>query len=488
MLTSLQLKKICLMRDKFMKVRFDRTLTLSQQRFSNIILKKVFNNEGGVAAGEFSRQQGKTECVAGTTTFLNTHYFSIVESLKLPYTDFFNVGFFAPQQEQAKTDFDRIKNQLDILDRTHDYDFSIKESNGTTLTMKSQEEPEKQTFCFSASPTSNTESKTLNLIFLEEAQGIMDEKIDNTISPMGAHTNALKVYIGTAGCRRCRFHSIVESLPREDVVIAPVDVALRERQILYEKTGNPVFLNYAKFIENEKRIIGENSDAYKMQYLLEWILARGQFITYQELFALEQDYTPQMVYGIGEPLCGGLDFGKMHDSTVFTIVGKSTGRIVDWLKILGDDYSSQYEQIEAFINPQYTKLLQEINCDATGNQDMAVDELRKRFRQYGINVNGIKLTAQMNDMMYKNLSMLMKPTYMDGRVIRPPFLKMPKANSPEKDEFVRQFLDLQKEIKTNLLTCNAPNGANFHDDFCDSLALAALPLSPMRQNVVFTRS
>jgi len=408
--------------------------------------------------------------------------------LNIPHGEFFNIGFFAPQGEQAKTDFDRIKNQLNILKESRKYKFNIMESNGTTLTLTSNKLPLRQTFCFSASPTSNTESKTLNLIFLEEAHGLLDEKIDNTISPMGAATNALRVYIGTAGCRRCRFHTMIESLPEEDVVIAPLDVVLKERQILYEKTGNPIFLNYAKFIEEEKRTIGENSDAFKMQYLLQWQLARGQFITFKELFALEQDYTAQMVYGVGEPLCGGLDFGKMHDSTVFTIVGKYSGRIVDWLKILGDDYSSQYEQIEAFIKPQYAKLLQEINCDATGNQDMAVDELRKRFRQYSINVNGVKLTAQMNDLMYKNLSMLMKPTYMDGRVIRPPFLKIPKANSPEKDEFVRQFLDLTKEIKNNLLTCNAPEGAGFHDDMCDSLGLACLSLSPMRTQASFVRS
>ena len=49
----------------------------------------------------------------------------------------------------------------------------------------------------------------------------------------------------------------------------------------------------------------------------------------------------------------------------------------------------------------------------------------------------------------------------------------------KKEKFIRQFLDLQKEIKNNKWSCNHPQGPQYHDDYCDSLALACYCFKPL---------
>ncbi len=474
-LNSEQLNKINRLRDAFFKKHHDFPLTRSQKRVSNVIIRKVLNNEGGSIYVEFSRQQGKTTIISLTCEFLMVFYFQICNKFDLPHTNFFNIGIFAPQKEQAKTDFDKIKMFLDeVVDKG--YDFKFNEFNGNTVTFKSENYPERKIFCFSASPTSKTESKTLNLIILEEAQLLLDEKIDNTISPMGAHTNAVKIFIGTAGYKKCRYHSGITMANPEDVIISDYKNAIIERKMLYDITKNPIFLNYEKHIKEEIAKLGADSDAFKTQYALQWVLERGQFITYQQLLDIVHKRDAFKLtgdWGRAETLFVGIDWGKSHDSTIVTVI-RGNGEIVEWLELKGDEYNTQYEKIKNFLTPKYGQAIKTIFCDSTGNQDMGVDQLRSMFKPYNIPVIGIKFTAQSKDEMYKNLYSLMVPKTIDGRIIEDSIVRIPKKDSTEKDRFMIQFSDLQKDYRNNLWKCEAPEGTAFFDDYPDSLALACI--------------
>ncbi len=105
---------------------------------------------------------------------------------------------------------------------------------------------------------------------------------------------------------------------------------------------------------------------------------------------------------------------------------------------------------------------------------MGVDQLRSMFRPYDISVVGIKFTAQSKDAMYKNLYSLMVPKTIDGRIIEDSIVRIPKDDTVEKDRFMIQFSDLQKEYNNTLWKCEHPLGTGYHDDYCDSLALACI--------------
>ena len=81
---------------------------------------------------------------------------------------------------------------------------SLEEANGTTLKLGNGN----TIYCFSLSPTSHLESKTLHLAIIEEAQKIDDEKAKNEVFPILASTNGSKIFIGSGGYQLC--DSIVE--------------------------------------------------------------------------------------------------------------------------------------------------------------------------------------------------------------------------------------------------------------------------------------
>lgn len=478
-------RKIFKIRDNFILETRKRELYNYQKIISDKIIKSVLLNKGETIAGEFTRQSGKTTIVTDTVVFLILFYFQLCRKFNIQHMGFFNVGFFGPQEQQARTDFDMVRDFLKICENMG-FDYKFNEFNADTINIRSERYPPRMVYCFTASPTSHPESKTLNLIILDEAQDLVDKQVDKAISPMGAQTNATEVYIGVAGYQRCKFWRHIEELPAHNKVIIPVDMALEERQERYDRTGDEIHLNYKKHIEKKKREIREDSDEFKTQYLLEWILERGQFITYEALLKLEADYVIKEEYTRIEPTYGGIDWGKLHDSTVFTVVDEDS-KILAWYEFFGDDYASQIEEIAAIIGRRFLGM-KIIHCDATATQDMAVDMLKAKLLDYKLNVRveGVKFSAGSKDEMYKNLSRLMHDTVMKGQVVEEAKVKFPEIKENEdneiktimiiqKERFVKQFLDLQKEIKTGgKWDCHHPEGPEYHDDHTDALALACM--------------
>jgi hypothetical protein len=165
----------------------------------------------------------------------------------------------------------------------------------------------------------------------------------------------------------------------------------------------------------------------------------------------------------------------MNDSTVLTVLSDA-GEIVFWREWLGDDYNTQIEEIAEVIRSRFVGM-RLLHCDATATQDMAVDVLRAKLSSLRLQteVRGVNFGVE-KDQMFKSLSSLMKDTLLEGKLVRKAFIKFPEAFSKEKERFFSQFLDLQKEIRNERWVCRHPEGPQYHDDYCCSLALAALAL------------
>ena len=467
------LTKLFLLRDEYVKELVGFYPFGFQKKLSNRLIESVVFNKGETIVGEFSRQSGKTTIITATVCFLIQYFFSLSKHFGVPTTPFFNVGFFAPQYEQARTDFFKLRGYLREQEK-RGIKFNFEEFSGNTINIKQAKYPPRMVYCFTASPTSHPESKTLNLIIFEESQDLDDVQVNKAISPMGASTNATEVYIGVGGYRRCRFWELIDGLPEDQKFIIPYEEVLEEHRLLYAKTQNPFYLNYKRHILKRKREIGETSDEFKTQYLLKWILERGQFITYDNLLKLQDEYLIEKTYSRHMKLYGGIDWGKVADSTVFSVVNQDC-QIIAWHEFLGDDYDSQGEEIAELIKTKYQGM-SKCFCDSTGNQDMGVDMLKAKIRKrvLGTNVIGVNFTAKSKDEMYKNLSRLMHDTIVDKKIIKPSLLRFPAGDMEGKEKFVKQFIDLQKEVRNNMWRCNHPEGPNYHDDYCDSLALACL--------------
>ena len=203
------LEKLLTGRDLFLKKYHGVEFYDYQKHFSDALIKAVVLNEGIEIAAIFSRQSGKTTTIVHTVEYLIYIY-------KMVLNRGIRIGIFAPQKEQAKTDFDRLKDAFEIL-RVAGKPISLKEANATTLKPETplnenykgavlSIDQNNEIYAYPLSKTSHPESKTLDLIIIEEAQDVDDHRMINSVFPMGAATNATRVFIGTAGYNICYFY------------------------------------------------------------------------------------------------------------------------------------------------------------------------------------------------------------------------------------------------------------------------------------------
>lgn len=372
------------------------------------------------------------------------------------------IGIFAPQREQAKTDFDRLKDQLNLIERASG-DWKPDESNANTLKLPNGSE----CYIFPVTPTSHPESKTLDLIIVEEAQTLNDHEFMNDVRPMGASTNAPIIFIGSAGYQLRYFYRLLQKF---DDMIFDYQRVIEHRREMYDLTGDDYHLNYETYVLGEMQRMpgGENADEFRVPYKLEWILGGGQFCTTDQYKSLLGEHS--RVYHDKHHDCyAGIDTAKFPDSTVVTIVRapyddgdkKIPKQLINWLELRGDNYKDQFDIILDFLR-KYK--VQAIAIDSTGQGDFMPDmfERETEWQDEHSGMYRVKFSAQSKDVLYKNLSVVLQEL----------LTILPKNETKEAEKFKQQMLDLQKEYKGELLSCHHPNSPDAHDDYPDSWALA----------------
>lgn len=405
-------------------------------------------------AVEISRQAGKTTAIVLTIEFVMV-YLSKLFNRRI------SIGIFAPQQEQAKTDFDRLKEALNRssqmfviqTDKQKEYQ---EQNNARTLVLPNGS----SCYIFPVTKTSRPESKTLDLIIFEESQDLEDKIVKEQILPMGASTNAPRVYVGTAGTKICYFYRLGQEGKAIKIYF---DEIVKQRRTTYENTAEAKHLIYEQTVNQEITKQGIDSDEIQRPYFGKWLIGTGQFVTQEALEALETDSGITWHYKQTDCFVG-IDSAKHPDSTVVTVIAQVEGnnkKLLNWLELRGENYQDQFDLIKDFLS-KYRVV--GIAIDSTGQGDFMPD-LFERHTEWADENSGlyrVKFSAVSKDMMYKNLKVSISEL----------LTKLPKLDKKLAVRFKQQMLDLQQEYKGQLLSVKHPDDPNAHDDYADSWALA----------------
>ena len=458
--TELSLGQLYQLRDEFLNTVHGVFFYSYQRELSDAILAAVFQRTGDELYACVSRQGGKTETLVRTLEFLFVFHHAITGRP-------IRVGIFAPQQEQAKTDFDRVKDALvECAKRGFDTAADPDESNATTLKLlNARQEVVAICYALPLTETSKIESKTLDLAIFEEAHQIDDRQREVKAIPMLAHTNGVSVSVGVGGYRINAFYRSVQA--GKNLFFYPADRVCKLRREAYEADGNEEHLNYEKHYR-ERQAKESDPDALKTQYLLQWVLGAGQFCVRTDLEAMVapesfekdvvgwlelrgenySDQCEQIVHyleqieqqHVGTTLYVGVDSAKHPDSTVVTV---------------GVDAFDDTSDAEA--NRGHIAI---IAFDATGQGDFMPDWFERNTRW---KIERLKFGPVSKDELYKRVQ----------DVIHNQKTRIPaRESSAESERFWQQFLDLQKQHSAaGLLRVSHPDSPNAHDDYPDSFAL-----------------
>jgi hypothetical protein len=404
---------------------------------------------------EFSRQSGKTTAIVYTVEFILTW-------LSIKFDRQIHIGIFAPQIEQAKTDFDRLKVSLrrvkDMIIIDESTEKLVKEQeNAKTLVL-----PDGSS-CYIApvTKTSHPESKTLDLMIFEESQDLDDKIVKESIWPIGASTNAPRVYIGTAGTKLCYFRRLGQG---EGALKLYFEDIVAQRRVVYEQTNDAKHLVYEQTIRQEIEKSGIDSDEIQRPYFGKWLIGQGNFTTEEDLDKLVGNDRPTYQYKKSD-CYAGIDTAKNPDSTVVTIIRwnpeTKTKDLINWMELKGDNYQDQFDIIREFLS--HYKITA-IAIDSTGQGDFMPDmfEAHTEWADERSGLYRVKFSAVSKDMMYKNLKVTIKEL----------LTTLPKLSTNMGVKFRQQMLDLQQEYKGQLLSVHHPDDPNAHDDYPDSWALA----------------
>lgn len=413
---------------------------------------------------EFSRQAGKTTAIVYTVEFILTW-------LSVHFNRQIHIGIFAPQIEQAKTDFDRLKVALrkskDMIVVNDVQEKTIKEQeNAKTLVL-----PDGSS-CYIApvTKTSRPESKTLDMMIFEESQDLDDQIVKESIWPIGASTNAPRIYIGTAGTRICYFRTLGQ---KSDALKLYFEDIVAQRRQTYDFTNEASHLIYEQTVRQEIELHGEQSDEIQRPYFGKWLIGTGNFTTEEELDKLYGNY--RCHYQQKEFECFvGIDTAKHPDSTVVTVIRYNSKlekkELLNWCELRGENYQDQFDIIQQFLN-NYNVVA--IAIDSTGQGDFMPDmfESHTEWADEKSGLYRVKFSSVSKDLMYKNLKVSIKEL----------LTTLPKMDK-KGEKFRQQMLDLQQEYKGQLLSVHHPDSPNAHDDFPDSWALAEWAYAKWNEN------
>lgn len=483
----------------FCEVYSGRVMYKYQTQFSKRIIRSVLENDGAEITALFARQSGKTETIAITVGGLmiilpqlaNMPMFADDPRLQM-FKDGLWVGIFAPSQRQAQITYRRMKSRIQCKESMailEDPDFRLEfsTSNGQTVALTNGS----FVTAISASDGSNIEGESFKFIICEECQDISNYKIRKSIHPMGAAYNSTVCKIGTATTFKGDFY---EAIQRNKKDYEEKKIKIRNHFEYNYKVVQKYNPKYAKYIEREKRSLGENSDEFRMSYNLEWIISRGMFV---DIDQLEEDCGDMFLDRVGRDLVAnhtaGIDVGggsdkkkKDADSTVVTVVevdwdnpvlmessfNEETQEeeiylayntyIKDWLKIgaeIAEDYEEQYAIIMDYLkNFRISKLV----VDATRESSLG-----QRIRaNVSYDVELFVFSTKSKSDLYKNLDKEIN----SGRA------KFPRSpdtvQTKEYQEFIQQMGDLEKGYSGSNLVVSHPPERGAHDDYADSWALA----------------
>ena len=445
----------------------NRTLYDYQTQVSTDIIKAAVKGGNNEIAIAWPRRSGKTEMLVDTGLSIGLYWIHARHenySLALVNPARTEQGVMVTRQ-RLKENVEKIQPWLSHMgiepvlgDGRKTPDFILRDPNGA----------ECQVRAVSADPSAHAKGAGFNLLFLEQVEEIEEETMKSIIYPMaeGEHLEQILVLAGNPTIQ------VINNRYRE------LTIGLKYPYFMDWKTCLTHRPSYKEYAMRKMQQLGEHSDEFRTELCCEWIIERTKpFTNYISQMPIEYESNPSNFRA------AGVDNAKDLDYTVATVIERAGERkiILDWLELQGNDYQEQAELIAAFLKPHTP--LYALLSDATGQQDAIVEDQRNACRTI-CKVEGLKLTVETNDLIYKNYQREIQHNRLFYTREPPPTLNKNyrKEWFRTRDHFIEQHLDVERVFKANKMKLKAPERRGAHDDYVTSGALAlhalTLPIYP----------
>lgn len=467
---------------EFGKVLTGVPLYSYQEEIAYRIVYSVITFEGAVLTVLLSRQSGKSETMAfviDTLAVILPALAKIIPDLE-QFSSGFRIGLFAPQSDQVVTTYSRAMTRMDTANAEmilSDPDINVYMQSEARLQLSNGSFLAGQV----ASKQSKIESKTYDLVIIEEAQDVDDFICSKSIEPMISATSGTILKVGTTGMTKNHFwYEIVNNRNLDRKVVDKRLVnhfeydykkIILARRVQYEVDHKKFHLNYEADIMRKRERWGEDSQAFKLAFALVWDLESGMLITDKEFNNILNRKKGFAVCQNQDYVVAGLDIGKSPAETVLTIAKVYKGEdlfekpykeILAWVCLGGLDYESQHHALLDYIL-EYN--ISTIFADYTGVGKPVVDRLIYACGEY-VNIEPYTFTAQSKSDMWYNFT----SDITTKRLIVP--ANKAVRSTMEFQKFEEQMKNCQKYYNGSYLVCEKSPG--YFDDMVDSTALMCL--------------
>lgn len=467
---------------EFGKILTGLSLYKYQEEAVYSVIYSVITFSGDVKTMLFSRQSGKSEAMAfiiDTLCVLLPALGRIIPDLE-QFKNGFRIGLFAPQSDQVQTTYSRAMTRIRSSNAEmvlSDPDINVYLESYVRLALSNGSYLMGQV----ASKQSKIESKTYDLVIVEEAQDVDDFIVSKSIEPMLSSTAGTLVKVGTTGLYKNHFY--YEIIHNRNLDRKNHDSRLRnhfeydykriikDRRLQYEKDGKRFHLNYEADIFRKKERWGGDSQAFKLAYALIWDLEEGMLLTDKEYNGIINKKLGLQMPSLTDYVVAGLDIGKSPAETVLTIgrrfytddpFDKPYVQILVWIALGGLDYEAQHHAIMDCI-VEFN--IQTLYADYTGVGKAVVDRLMHACGEY-VDITPYTFTSQSKSDMWFNFT-----SYIQTRHLIVPANSKVRATT-EYMKFEEQMKNCQKYFNGSYMVCEKSEG--YFDDFCDSAALMCL--------------
>lgn len=434
-LSEQQIYNLILISTKY-KRRYPLKLRPYQLKFIHSIIDSVMNCKGNEIVGLFSRQSGKTESVAASAYLL-----AALSHLTPRFQDGIRIAVFGPKKEQSDIAFERIINFFDDNFVRDVLGVGIVTRNSTTIKLSNGSIIKSIT----ASKNATIEGETMDLVFVEEAQDVVDMRLLKSIFPMLSSTSGTRVLTGTPTPEHTGYFFYASRKSSSLVFVNDWRVA----SVFSEK--------YHNYVMKELKKHGARSDYFLTQYECEWPASSKKFTTPEKLNKLA---TGKRIISSNEPVFIGIDPAKLQDPTVCSVIDANKN-VINWMELEGDNYTDQLEIISSFIN-QYPNSI--VGIDTLGPGEVLYDFISQRFPN---RIFRYPMATHQKSRMF----VMLKEAIDNGN------LSYPNEDCPERSRFEEQLIELDAKWNGNILVTHSPQGRHKHDDYPASLAIAILMLS-----------
>lgn len=467
---------------EFGKILTGISLYKYQEEAIYAIIYSVITFSGDVKTMLFSRQSGKSEAMAfiiDTLCTLLPALGKIIPDLE-QFSTGFRVGLFAPQSDQVQTTYSRAMTRINSANAEmvlSDPDIDIylestarlKLSNGSYLAGQV------------ASKQSKIESKTYDMIIVEEAQDVDDLIVSKSIEPMLSSTAGTLIKVGTTGMYKNHFWYEIQHNRQVDRKILDPRIRnhfefdykriIQDRRAQYDVDHKRFHLNYEADIFRKMSRWGKDSQAFKLAYALIWDLESGMLLTDKEYNGIINRKLGLQMPANTDYVVAGLDIGKSPAETVFTIgrvfhledpFDKPYKQILAWVALGGMDYEAQHHVIMDCIVEFNVSV---IYADYTGVGKAVVDRLMYACGEY-VDIIPYTFTSQSKSDMWFNFVSEIQTRHL----IVPANKKV--RSTTEYMKFEEQMKNCQKYFNGSYMVCEKSEG--YFDDFVDSCALMCM--------------